>query len=243
MPPTDEEFGPVRGPRLLPLSGGWIVTFTDLAALMLAFFVLLFSMSQVEEHKWKALVDAVSENLYPVRAEVPLGPSARLNIGSDQGWPAVSLDYLRSVLLARFAQDSSLEGIVVERLEDRLVVALPDRFAFASGSAELSATGQAALYAIGGALGNIGNDVAVLGHTDPVPPRGTVFPSNWELSLMRAASVARGLRKVGYARPVRTLGHAEGRFAELSDKLAPDRRLALARRVDIVIREGLGGAP
>lgn len=243
MLPTSNGASPKPAPPFSSLNGSWIVTFTDLAALMLAFFVLLFSMSQVEEHKWRALVDAVSENLYPVRAEVPIGPTARLNIESDRAWPTVSLDYLRPVLLARFAQDENLKGILVERLEGRLVIALPDRFAFASGSAELSATGQAALFAIGAALTNIGNDVEVLGHTDPTPPHAGAFPSNWELSLMRAAAVARGLRKVGFDRPVRTLGHAEGRFGELSAALAPDRRMALARRVDIVIQDGIGAAP
>ncbi|MHA1113527.1 MAG: OmpA/MotB family protein, partial [Alphaproteobacteria bacterium] len=195
------------------------------------------------EHKWKAMVDGLSKSLYPVRAEVPVGPAAQLNIGSDQGWPEISLDYLRSILLAQFAQDASLRGILVERLEDRLVIALPGKLAFESGKADLSSTGRAALYVLGGALGNIGNGIAVHGHTDPRPPRGSVFPSNWELSLMRAAAVARGLRDVGYDRRVRTLGHAEGRFAELSSALAPERRMVLARRVDIIVHEGIGGTP
>src|SRR3546814_1706569 len=41
----------------------WLLIFTDLTALMLTFFVLLFSMSSIQESDWQNLVDSLSTKL------------------------------------------------------------------------------------------------------------------------------------------------------------------------------------
>ncbi len=48
----------------------WMVIFADLLALLLTFFVLMFSMSSVQVAEWQAIVTSLSENLNPERARV-----------------------------------------------------------------------------------------------------------------------------------------------------------------------------
>ncbi len=56
------------------VSQAWLITFTDLTALMLTFFVLLFSMSEVRQGAWDAVVQSLSVKLNPVKA----GPTKEL---------------------------------------------------------------------------------------------------------------------------------------------------------------------
>ena len=77
-------------------------------------------------------------------------------------------------------------------------------------------------------------EVRVQGHTDNVPMQTPQFPSNWELSTARAASVVRALSEV-YAVPAGRLsatGFAE--FKPLSDNTTPESR-AKNRRVELLV--------
>jgi len=89
-------------------------------------------------------------------------------------------------------------------------------------------------------LRNIGNQIEINGHTDPVPATGGEYASNWELSVARAAAVANALRRSGYAEDIIALGFADSRFSQLPD-LPTDQRNALGRRVDIVVLPDAGG--
>jgi chemotaxis protein MotB len=74
----------------------------------------------------------------------------------------------------------------------------------------------------------------VAGHAVPGKPQAR-YPSNWELSLRRASSVAAALRSAGYEGGVVARGYGDAQFGALSEDLPAERRNALARRVDIVI--------
>ena len=60
-------------------SGGgganWMDTYGDMVTLLLCFFVLLYSMSTVDENKWKALVQSFNPNATPAETEIEAGDS------------------------------------------------------------------------------------------------------------------------------------------------------------------------
>lgn len=220
----------------------WLITFTDLVALMLAFFVMLFAMSKVEHRKWQNLTDALAYNLNAVR-ELPAAlPTEWLDIESDEPLSAVDLDYLAALLKENMAAEPLLAEAVLWRLQDHLVIALPGELLFAPGATELETSGRAVLTAFGGLLRHVTNRIEVTAHADPRQPGGG-FASNWELSLARALGVARLLEQTGSHGPVVARGLGDGRFEALSAQLAPARRLALARRVEIVVRSAAGEQP
>ena len=78
-------------------STAWLVTFADMVSLVLTFFVLLFSMSNVKVDKWENMIDALSQSLNPTRVEVVVTPTARHNIASVFFKRAINLDYLTSI--------------------------------------------------------------------------------------------------------------------------------------------------
>lgn len=219
-----------------------MTSFTDLVALMLTFFVLLFAMSTVEQQRWQNLTDALADNLDAVR-EAPVTPSGeQLGIESVRTLAGTDLDYLAALLNQNMAADLTLRRGVLHRLEDRLVIALPADLIFASGSSELAAPGRRALVALGGLLRRVSNRVEVTGHADPRQPAGGLV-SNWDLSLARALSVAALLRRTGIRGPLVARGFGDARFDALSDRIDPARRLALGRRVELVVHAHSGELP
>ena len=213
---------------------GWMITFTDLVSLMLTFFVMMFAMSNVKVDRWDDMIDALSQSLQPSKEKVETAVTAQYNISSVFRKRAINLDYLAAVLEETIARDEGLTRTRVLRLEDRLVISLPGDILFEAGRAVLSAEARQALFSLGGVLSNIDNQMAVNGHSDPSPPEGEEYASNWELSVARAIAVANAMRRAGYDRDIIARGYADSRYAELPD-IAEEKRVTLARRVDIVV--------
>lgn len=217
----------------------WMLTFTDLVSLLLTFFVLMFSMSQLEIERWRAIAASISASLaMPAAGTAPREP-ARLAIATGSPRRALDLDYLAAVLRQNLAANPLATGIDLRRDDDRLVISVPADLAFAPGSAELAERSEPMLAAVASVLRTIANDVATEGHADPAPMAGGAFASNWELSLARAEAVASVLRTLEGRQTVVARGFADGRFADLPAG-EPERKRAMARRVDIVILPARG---
>ena len=235
MGPESEDTPEARGP-----SKAWMITFTDLVSLMLTFFVMLFAMSNVKVDKWDSMIDALSQSLNASGTKEVVVSSAQFNVSTIVRKQAINLDYLASVLEKTVAEHEMLAHSRIMRLEDRLVIALPGDLLFAPARADLSEKALAAVFNLGGVLRNIGNQIEINGHTDPVPATGGEYASNWELSVARAAAVANALRRSGYTEDIVALDFADSRFSQLPD-LPTDQRHALGRRVDIVVLPDAGG--
>ncbi len=218
----------------------WLLTFTDLVSLMLTFFVMLFSMSNVKLDRWQNVIDSLSQTLAPEEVKTPAESTSIHNIATVFRKRAINLDYLISVLREKMEGDELLEQTQFMRLEDRLVLALPGDLLFEGGRAVMTARARDALFRLGGVLSTIDNQLGVNGHSDPTPVEGRDFASNWELSTARAATVANALRQSGYDAPIVAFGYSDSRYDQLPPMPAAQRRL-MGRRVDVVIFPTSGG--
>ena len=212
----------------------WMLTFTDLVSLLLTFFVMLFAMSNVKLDEWEKVIDSLSQTLNPAVEDTVIKPTAQLNIGNLFRRRSVNLDYLSSVFAENLSADPVLKDALIVNLEDRLVIALPGDLLFDPGAALVSARAQDAMFTLGAMFANVGNSISVNGHTDPIPPGGDAFTSNWELSIARAASVANAIRRGGYDQQIVALGYGDSQYNRLPD-LSEEQKRRLARRVDIII--------
>lgn len=215
----------------------WLVIFSDMLALLLAFFVLLFSMSTVDSGAWQAMVGSLTQRLNPI------GMTQEERIEEPPDVPriflprATNLDYFQSVLEQKIVDDPVLGNAVMHRLDDRLVISLPSEFLFPVGTATLTENARSSAMILGDMLHLVGNQIDVNGHTDPkIMAVGGEFASNWDLSLARAVAVARALKDGGYNRPVVAYGLADTRFGDMEVGLGRGVRMNLARRVDVVVR-------
>ncbi len=221
----------------------WLITFTDVMALMLTFFVMLYSMSVPEEEKWEDVTSALTISFR--QFESPKwyhGPQDTISIEKLDFSRALDLKYLEALVSEIIEKDEKLQNVVIIPQKDRLILSLPTELLFKSGQSDVTAKGKRSLFSLGGPLSRIRNRVEVIGHADPRPiqSEGGRFSSNWELSLSRAANVASVLENVGYVRPIIVRGLSSARYDELPEDVPEDERLSLSRRVDVVIMKDDG---
>ncbi len=218
----------------------WLVSYADFITLLFAFFVVMYSISSVNEGRFRVVSESIQAALKPV---VSTPASSKLfTIGDHKSalTPVLSkktqlVRKLQEVLGSRTKQLNFIEYINVVETDTGIKVAISDSMMFESGQAELKAQAFPLLEALAETLTDHGiKDVRVLGHTDNVPIRSAQFPSNWELSSARAVTVVRALSEL-YQVPAEKLsaaGYAE--FKPVADNLTPENR-ARNRRVELIV--------
>lgn len=209
----------------------WLISFTDLMSLMLAFFVLLYSMNEPEIERWQGLARALSAGPSTATApsDEPAQPRAAFNIALGEHQRAMNLDYLGALLRSQTAANAELAEVRVVREDDRVVIIIPGDGLFAPDGRAFSPHGQRAVHLLAAVIARIGNRIEVVGHAEG-ERRGD--PAVWERSLTRAVAVSAALREMGYKREL----VARAVFATGEDVAGNGRP-----RVDIVVRDEIGG--
>jgi len=128
--------------------------------------------------------------------------------------------------------------VVVRREQLWLEVEIRTDILFGSGASKVSRSAEPVLDQLAGILKPFANPVRVEGHTDNRPIKSSEFPSNWELSAARAASVVHLFTKAGMD-PQRLEIIGLGEFRPIADNATQEGRNS-NRRVRIVILEGSG---
>lgn len=270
----------------------WAIPYGDLVTLLLAFFVVMYAMSSVNEGKYRVLSDSLNaafsgspKTMQPIQIgvkQVGSGSENHVNIVQQamlQGmpssmlapppvlWKGVAQNFPQNTQEATAAQaalqartDAALreldavakgvEGAMAGLIADDLVtvkrhglwveVSIRTDVLFPSGVAAPSPKAVTVLQQLAASLQPFPNPIRVEGHTDNRPISTVAFPSNWELSSARAASVVHVFTKAGMD-PARlaVIGLAEYRPAQPND--TPQGRSA-NRRVLLVILS-TDGAP
>lgn len=197
----------------------WLISYADLMTLLVAFFVMILAISNVQEDKFEQL-----------RREV--NPKAEAPLQAVQG----SVD--------RLIEGHGISGVArTVWNETGLSIQLEKSVLFSSARADVTTEGRAVLRDIAGTLAGLGPSytIVVEGHTDDIPMRGGAFRSNWELSTQRAVEVLRVLVEGGV---VKKRVSAQG-FAETRPLRAPTgtpEEIAVARaknrRVELRVQTG-----
>ena len=226
----------------------WLVTFADLMSLLLTFFVLLLSFSNIEVEKFKTLAGSI-RSAFGLRSPFDLNDRATGSEMMPHKAPSElspleqSQDRLMLVKLRDALERAGVEGKgTVKVTADGVVLKLDGDLMFGSGDTAIKPEAKQILDYIASIAANAGGTVEVQGHTDDVPISSARFPSNWELSSARAGSAVRYLTSRGVPPSrLRALGFADTRpVAPNSD---PDNR-ARNRRVEFLfLNVPSGGSP
>ncbi len=236
-----EELFPQEAPRRsLP----WLLTFTDVTALMLTFFVMIFAMSTIPSERWDAIVSVMSTRDGDSVTGEPVARATR-NMGTVEEKPALPLTYLANLLNEHVANLPALSAARITKLDGAVAISFPETMTFAPGRAQIGPAFEDALVQIAAALDRFGNAIDVVGHAAPKDDvanadGGGDGLGGWRLSLARAQSVASALDKAGYTGPLRLVAQGATQFPLLAPAAPDERRQALARRVDIVIHANAG---
>lgn len=247
----------------------WLVSYADFITLLFAFFVVMYSISSVNEGKYRVLSDSITAAFDPTRDGLPIKLTSPLKppiverqmLTQSQSPAQVTSNYpvvdsgpqpteedkqnLREISrqvergLAPFID----QDLVSVKSNDLWVeIEIKSNILFGSGSANLESRAQPVLRKIASVLKGTKNQIQVEGYTDNVPINTEVYPSNWELSAARAASVVhlfadagldpKRMVAMGYAefKPIADNGTVEGR--------RKNRRISVIVQSDAIARRG-----
>lgn len=236
----------------------WTVTFGDMMSLLLTFFILLFSMSELKVEKFLLASQGLREALGGTAEEViddpmglmpdPVDPDLNMQNpgpgqaatgsggdGAGNGWLDGFTDAYLDVVEERFQEfiekNDLTSTVKVERDRDGVRLRMETVTLFGSGDATVSPDGADVLGELSEITTGLDIGVVVSGHADNRPIRNSVFASNWELSAARAAGVARALVAKGHS-PTKVRVESFGEFRPIASNDTPEGR-SKNRRVEL----------
>ena len=137
-------------------------------------------------------------------------------------------------LVKNLTEEVKKGQLQVRQYKDMLTVDVAEQLFFESGRATLKDTGKDVLKKVGDALkGYEDKVIRVVGHTDNVPIKTKVFPSNWELSVARATNVVHYLQEVGIP-PERMIASGRAEYQPVAENDTPEGRKK-NRRIEITL--------
>jgi chemotaxis protein MotB len=211
----------------------WLLTYADMITLLLALFIILFSISTINKVKLQRLVHDLGGGFNSQDAinNPPNGMTTSATKDDLQAMQAQLQSYIQSQSLQKSVQTKiTRDG----KKRELVITLLSDKQLFDSGKADIKPFTKKILDEVYRQLKTRANEVRVEGNTDNVPISNDQFPSNWELSAARATGVARYfVEDDGLApRRISALGYGEYRPRVANDT---DAHRAQNRRVDVVI--------
>jgi chemotaxis protein MotB len=217
-------FAPRQESTAAPQRRLWLITFVDLVMLLLAFFVLLFSMSSLDHERFATVARAYADAFNPLGGieDVAVGPQRVPPQARPDG---NDLAYLETVLRTAFARSPDLGAIQFRLTPQYLILSLPpvymddkttDQKATGQGAQVLDDETQRRVFDIGGVLSNVPNRIAVVVHAS----LGS-GAAGWVASRNDAQAVRQALIKSGYPHPFASLVRGADEAAGRTDTATP----------------------
>ncbi|OPY03920.1 MAG: Motility protein B [Syntrophorhabdus sp. PtaB.Bin184] len=216
----------------------WLITYSDLITLLLAFFIMMYTFSKHDSEKYRELTGHL-KSIFTGGSSVASAGARTGNIPFDVSLktPAAADDVKEKLEeKIRKLEDTDSLGKKISVITDErgIVIRVLDEAFFDLGKADLKARAKRTLDTIAPIIGAVNNPLRVEGHTDDIPISTAEFRSNWELSVRRATEVVRYLIEKHDLSPRRisAVGYAEYHPVAPNDTAENRSR---NRRIEIII--------
>jgi chemotaxis protein MotB len=229
----------------------WVVTFGDLMSLLLCFFVLLLSFSEMDKAVYKQVAGSLRKAFGVQRKVKTMDPAKGIKmiakdfdqelIATQQREEFIEMQKKKTIgEELKKAVETLSEGmknlIQVEVGNKEITVRLMGETTFDSGKADIKQQMKPLLRKIGSVLKKTKGNITVTGHTDNVPLRSNwIYKSNLELSIARAASVAEFLLHKTDIKPSRIAAMGYGEYRPQESNATTEGR-SKNRRVEIILK-------
>jgi len=227
----------------------WLVSYADFITVLLALFIVLFSMGSVDIQKYRALAESLKAAI-----GVGGGASSIVSPGIDKSGglsntaenalpapiqvPGIPMQSITSNEVANqlsdmLSQTNLGNAISVQNNIEGVFIALSEQITFEQGTSNLTPQAYTILDKIITLIQPMDNQIRVVGHTDNTPTKDEKYNNNWELSLGRALAVIDYMQTKGIS-GFRLIASGRGQYEPLFPNDTPQRR-ALNSRVEITI--------
>ncbi len=228
----------------------WMVTFADLMALMMTFFVLLYSFSSLDETKYRLIAASMASGFGAVLVSPKSAPSSALGPPSmmpspmnqpmgramqNAGPGKTAANAVVSEEVKETLQSEISEGIIsVETTGNSVIIRFPEEIAFPPASDHMSDEIIPIIKRLSKSLADVPGTIMISGHTDNRPINSARYQSNWKLSTDRAVSVIQLFEKIGNIESKRLTAVGYGDTRPIAPNDTSQGR-ARNRRVEIAI--------
>ncbi len=221
----------------------WLVTYADLVTILLVFFVLLYTLASFEKKQYRHAVETLkieteeNEKLIGLMElmGIPEIMDTQVTIEDITGLHSREKSLFKKI--TRFARENSQKDNISTRIVDgKMIISVKGKALFNSGSASLNTPALSIFNEIIQILDDYPEyNINIKGHTDDIPISTHVFPSNWELSAIRATTVLKYLVSKGI-NPKRLTATGFGKVMPLVPNDSESNR-AKNRRVEFVLEK------
>lgn len=230
-----------------PNSERWLLTYSDLVTLLMAFFIVMYASSSVDKTKFKQIAEALNQGFNSGVGKSIIGNEDAISIKDSPVYINAQtaqqqndkteqnqLDQVKKVV-DNYIKQNSLTGSVSTDIEDRgLVISFQEASFFDSGQADIKPQFENRIVAIGSMLNSLDNYIRVEGNTDNVPISTPQYPDNLALSCARAANVERLLINQSHIPGGKLSATGYGEYRPVASN-STEAGKARNRRVDIVV--------
>lgn len=223
----------------------WLVSYADFITLLMVLFVILYSQGNINVEKYKRLAesmrtafslggasDVVDKQINQAGGGIEDGSAKPIVIPGIPEGPTQSEEVAGQLTNMLSSQNLGSEVSVQTNIEG-VLISLSESLIFKEGQADLPEDALRVLDTIVEMLRPINNKIRLVGHTDNIPSSNPQYPTNWELSLARATSVAKYLMDSGISSD-RFIISGQSEYAPIFSNDTPEHR-ALNARVEIII--------
>jgi chemotaxis protein MotB len=216
----------------------WLITYSDLITLLLAFFIMMYTFSKQDAQKYEEVSEYLRAIFSGGTAVLKAGAAADSKVVLPMPKESTDIQEIAKQLekeIQGMAEATDPEHKISVLSDERgIVIRIMDRAFFDNGRAELKDSAKNALMKIAPIIKASDNQIRIEGHTDNVPISTNEFKSNWELSVRRATEVVRHLIEKYEFPPERisASGYAEYRPVAPNDT---EQDRALNRRIEIIL--------
>jgi chemotaxis protein MotB len=174
----------------------WVVSYADFITLLFAFFVVMYAVSSVNISKYKSLSEGMKSAFNKKDHNKALVSTEKKNDGpGERQTPGQFNDGLDK--LNKSLSELESKNYSIQRQDGWIELNINAGSLFESGNAELRPAALVNLMLLADKIKNTNYPMVVEGYTDNMPIETPQYPSNWELSAVRAATVARVLNSFG----------------------------------------------
>jgi chemotaxis protein MotB len=216
----------------------WLLTYSDLITLLLAFFIILYSTSKADLEKFGKIAKSFQATFGVMGIDSGGGGLLGANGGifdfAQLTGQQRQFMYISEKLQTYASQQGLGDKVAVNLRTEGIAITLSNGLLFPSGGVEMSDESRSTLAKIAELIRPIPNELRIEAHTDAIPTNSPIYPTNWELSSARAAVVARYLTDSEgiEAKRLSVLGYGEQRPLVPNDTR---EHRATNRRADIVV--------
>lgn len=221
----------------------WLVSYADFITLLFAFFVVMYSVSSVNEGRYRAVSNSIRAALRPIVSAgftpLPFQVGNPENKLTPPKVPQVTEPIFKRITEAfsKLPGRGSIQTQVhATRTSRGIVLTIQDHVLFEPGAAVLHPDALPFLQALAEVLIEFERHVEVVGHTDNVPISTAAFPTNWELSAARAVIVVRILTDLYQVDPATISAKAAGEYQPVAENATKEGR-EKNRRVEVIVEQ------